>query len=179
MRTNFHWRIIIAFIVTPIFSLALFGFIYNLVLKDTKTVPTAVYVFLAIFGILGTWLLLTLLMRAKRIELSENKLTIIRIFTLRKFQYHITDILSYSITLRKENPFYDYEILQFKTKDDKSHSIVSYEFNEFDKILVWFGTGKVKKERIGLNSFLINEYGLPFLISVILIAGIIIDLKMK
>ena len=179
MRTKFHWKIIIAFILTPILSLALFGFIYNLVLRDTETAPTVVYVFLAIFGVLGIWLLLTTIMRAKRIKLTENKLTIIRIFTLRKFQYNFTDIISYSITLRQENPFYDYEILQFKTKDNKTHSIVSYEFNQFDKILIWFETSKSKKERIGLNSFLINEYGFPFLISVIFIIGILIDLKMK
>jgi len=179
MKTTFHWKIIIAFILTPILSLALFGFIYNLVLKDAKTAPTAVYVFLTIFGVLGIWMLLTLIMRAKRIKLTENKLTIIRIFTLRKFQYNLTDIISYSRTLRQENPLYDYEILQFKTKDNKNHSIVSYEFNQFDKIVIWFETSKAKKERIGLNNFLIKEYGLPFLISVIFIIGIIINLKMK
>jgi hypothetical protein len=174
MGTKFHWKIIIAFIVTPILCLTLFVFIYSLVLKDPKSTPTSVFIFLAIFGLLGFWLLLTLIMRAKRIKFKENSISIFRIITLRKLQYNPADIISYSITLRKENPYYDYEILQFKTNDDKIHSIVSYEFNQFDKILNWFDKSKVKKEKIGINSFLINEYGLPFLISVILITGIII-----
>ena len=179
MRTRFHWKIIIAFVVTPLLSLGLFAFIYKLALTSTEPPPTAVYVFMGIFGVLGIWLLMTLVLRAKRIRMTENVIDITRIFTFKRLKYAPTDIISYSIALRQENPFYDYEILQFRTKDNQVHSIVSYEFKNFDKILNWISETNAKKENFDMNTFLRKEYGLPFLIGLFIVTIIIIQLKMK
>lgn len=179
MRTKFHWKIIIAFIVTPILSLGLFSFIYKLALTSTNPPPSAVFVFMAIFGVLGIWLLLTLMLRAKRIELTENSIAITRLFTFKRFKYFPTDVKSYSIILRHENLFYDYEILQFKTKDNEIHSVISYEFKQFDNILNWIKRTNATKENFNMGNFLIKEYGLPFLIGVLTIAIVIIQLKMR
>jgi len=179
MKTRFHWKIIIAFILTSILALGLFAMILKLVLAESEDPPTGVFVFMWIFGVLGIWLLLTLVLRAKRIKLTDNTITLIRIFTFKRLEYSPTEIFSYSITKREENPYHDYEILQFKTFDRKTHSVVSYEFKEFNKILDWFRKGKVTKSKIGLNSFLLNEYGLSFVIGLVVTTGLIIYLKLR
>lgn len=165
--------------MTPILSLGLFSFIYKLALTSTNPPPSSVFVFMAIFGVLGIWLLLTLVLRAKRIELTENSIAITRLFTFKRFKYFPTDVKSYSIILRHENPFYDYEILQFKTKDNEIHSVISYEFKQFDNILNWIKRTNATKENFNMGNFLIKEYGLPFLIGVLTIAIVIIQLKMR
>ena len=165
--------------MTPLLSLGLFGLIYKLALTSTESPPTAVYVFMGIFGVLGIWLLMTLVLRAKRIRMTENVIDITRLFTFKRLKYTPTDIISYSIALRQENPIYDYEILQFRTKDNHVHSIVSYEFKNFDKILNWISETNAKKEKFDKNTFLRKEYGLPFLIGLFIVTIIIIQLKMK
>lgn len=179
MKTRFHWKIIIAFILTPILALGLFFMTLKLVLADSETPPTAVFVFMWIFGILGIWLLLTLILRAKRIKLTDNTITLTRIFTFRRLEYSPTEIITYSVTKREENLFHDYEILQFRTLDKKTHSVVSYEFRDFNRIIDWLKKSKVTKSKIGLNSFLINEYGLSFAIGLIVTTGLIAYLKQK
>lgn len=179
MTTKFHWKIIIAFVVTPILSLGLFGFIYKLALRSAEPLPTAVFIFMGIFGVLGIWLLLTLILRAKRIRINKDAIIITRLFTFRRFKYFPNDIVSFSIALRQENPYYDYEILQFKTTDNKTHSIVSYEFKQFDKVLTWIRETEAIKENFEMNTFLRKEYGLPFLIGLFTVTIIIIQLKMR
>ena len=179
MNSRFHWKIIIAFVVTPILSLGLFSFIYNLALKSTDPIPTAVFVFMGIFGVLGIWLLLILILRAKRLKIGKDEIIIKRLFTLKRFKYFPTDIISYSIALRQENPFFDYEILQFKTKDNQTHSIISYEFKQFDKISTWVSRTKAKKVNFEMSTFLREEYGLPLLIGLLTVAISIIHLQSK
>lgn len=179
MTTKFHWKIIIAFVVTPILSLGLFGFIYKLALTSTKPLPTAVFIFMGIFGVLGIGSLLTLILRSKKIIINKEAIIITRLFTFRRFNYCPSDIVSYSIIQRQENPYYDYEILQFKTTDNNTHSIVSYEFKQFDKVLSWICETEARKEKFEMNTFLRKEYGLPFLAGLITLTIVIIQLKMR
>jgi len=176
MKTTFHWKIIIAFVVTPILSLALFVMLYYLVLTDENTPPTGVLVFMTIFGITGLWLLLTVIFRAKRIQLKDDRLIMFKLFMLRQYSYNLLDVEYYNVSLKQENPFMEYEILQFKTKDNKSHSIVSYEFQQFDEIMSWITRSGAHKKQIGLWEFFKNEYGVSLTLAMIIYVVLIIPL---
>ncbi|PNQ73646.1 hypothetical protein C1T31_04725 [Hanstruepera neustonica] len=173
MKTKFHWKIIIAFVVLPILALTLFGFIYSLVIDSKEKPPTEVYIFMTIFGILGFWLLLTLLFRAKKIKFNDGNLTITRLFLFQKYSYAQSDIDHFQVLLKQENPFMAYEILQFKTKDNKYHSIVSYEFQHFRKITDWIHRTNAKQKEIGIMKFIKNEYGLSFIVALIIYIGLL------
>jgi len=159
-------------------ALGLFIPVY-LKIKASGEVPeNNILVPLGIFGLLGAWLLLTTILRAKTIRLTNNKLTIFRIFTFKRLEYKVEDIVSHSIS-GQMNPWDNYAILQFKTKDGKTHSVVSYELKRFDKIVAWVNKTNAKYEKIGMMSFVLKEYGIPFLIGLIIIIGLFIELKLK
>jgi len=155
-------------------SLTLFGFIYSLVIDSKEDSPVGVYVFMTLFGVLGLWLLMTLIFRAKRIQIKDGNLIISRIFSLRKYIYDQSKIEYFQVLLRRENPFFDYEILQFLTKDNKYHSIISYEFQQFRKITVWVNKSNAQHKEFGIAKFIQNEYGLPFIVAVIIYIGLLI-----
>ena len=159
-------------------ALGLFIPVY-LKIKASGEVPeNNILVPLGIFGLLGAWLLLTTILRAKTIRLTNNKLTTFRIFTFKRLEYKVEDIVSHSIS-GQMNPWDNYAILQFKTKDGKTHSVVSYELKRFDKIVAWVNKTNAKYEKIGMMSFVLKEYGIPFLIGLIIIIGLFIELKLK
>lgn len=178
MKAGIHWKILIPFVLTPILALGLFIPVY-LKIKARNEVPEYnVLIPLGIFGLLGVWLLLTTLLRAKIIWLTNNQLIIFRVFTLKRLVYKPEDIVSHSISAHF-NPWDDYAILQFKTKDGKTHSVVSYELRHFDKIVDWVSKTKAKYEKIGMLSFISKEYGVSFIIGLILITGLLIELKIN
>jgi len=177
MKAGIHWKILIPFVLTPILALGLFIPVY-LKIKTSGEIPEDnILIPLGIFGVLGAWLLLTTIIRAKTIRLSNNKLTILRIFTLRKLVYKSDEIVSYAIS-GHVNTWDDYAILQFKTKDGKTHSVVSYELRHFDKIVAWVDKTNAKYEKIGMMNFILKEYGIPFLMGLIIIGGLLIELKL-
>jgi hypothetical protein len=49
----------------------------------------------------------------------------------------------------------------------------------FDKIVAWVDKSNATYEKIGVMSFILKEYGIPFLIGVIIIGGLLIELKLK
>ncbi len=178
MKAGIHWKILIPFVLTPVMALGLFIPVY-LKIKASGEVPeNNILLPLGIFGLLGAWLLLTTILRAKTIRLTNNKLTIFRIFTFKRLEYKVEDIVSHSIS-GQMNPWDNYAILQFKTKDGKTHSVVSYELKRFDKIVAWVNKTNAKYEKIGMMSFVLKEYGIPFLIGLIIIGGLFIELKLK
>ena len=178
MKAGIHYKILIPFVLTPILALGLFIPIY-LKIKATNEIPEDnILIPLGIFGILGTWLLLTTILRAKIIRLTNKKLLINKIFTLKRLEYEMEDFISFSIS-DYFNTWEDYNIIQFRTKDGKIHSVVSYELKNFDEIVRWISKTNAKREKIGIMNFVIREYGIPFIIGFIIIVGLLIELKMK
>jgi hypothetical protein len=175
MKAGIHWKILIPFVLTPILALGLFIPVY-VKFKASNEVPEDNILFpLGIFGLLGTWLLLTAILRAKTIRLTSTKLTISRIFTFKRLEYKPDDVVSHSIS-EHMNPMDDYAIIQFKTKDGKTHSVVSYELRHFDKIADWIAKTNARYENIDIMSFVVKEYGIPFLIGLAIIGGLLIEL---
>ena len=170
METKSHWRTVFAFLVIPIIFLGVFGVSYYKALNMTEPIPTELFIVLSFFGVLGFWLLLTLILRAKKITINKNGIIITRIFIFKQFAYSPNEILSYSIGERKEDSTHvnnNYKILQFTTSDSKTHSIISYEFKEFDEILRWISETQAEKVIFRAKSFVQHEYGLPFLIGLL------------
>jgi len=178
MKAGIHWKILIPFVLTPILALGIFIPVYLKIIASGEIPENNILIPLGIFGLLGAWLLLTTIIRAKTIRLTNNKLTIFRIFTFQRLEYKSDDIISHSIS-EHMNLWDDYAVLQFKTKDGKTHSVVSYELRHFDKIVAWVDKTNAKYEKIGVMSFILKEYGIPFLIGVIIIGGLLIELKLK
>ena len=178
MKAGIHWKILIPFVLTPILALGLFIPVY-LKIKTSGEIPeNDILIPLGIFGVLGGWLLFTTILRAKTIKLTNNNLIIYRIFTFQRLEYKTEEIISHSIS-EHFNSLDDYAILQFKTKDGKIHSVVSYELRNFDKIVNWISKTNAKFEKIETMSFVAKEYGLPFLIGLSIIGGLLIELKLK
>lgn len=176
MKAGIHWKILIPFVLTPILALGIFVPVYMKIKVDEEIPENSILIPLGIFGILGAWLILTTILRAKTIRLTRTKLTIIRIFTFQRFEYTADEIVSHSIS-EHEEMWNDYSILQFKTKDGKTHSVVSYELRHYDKIVNWIAKTNGKYEKIGIFSFVLREYGIPFLIGFIIIGGLLMELK--
>jgi len=178
MKAGIHWKILIPFVMTPILALGLFVLGY-LAIRESGEVPDYdVLIPLGVFGLLGVWLLMTAILRAKTIKLAKNRLIIFRVFTLKRLEYKPEDIVSHSKS-GQLNPWDAYSILHFKTKDGRTHSVVSYELRNFDRIVAWIVKTGAKYEEIGAMKFVLNEYGLPFIIGLVVVAGLLIELKMK
>jgi hypothetical protein len=178
MTTGIHWKILIAFVLTPALCFMLFIPIYLNLLKSNSAPDNGVIVPLGIFGTLGLWLALTAVLRAKRVTLTDSTLIIDRIFTFRTFEYETTDIVACHLT-GQVNQFDSYDVLQFRTKDNKVHSIVSYELTGFDEIVKWIDKTKAPVEKIGLWNFIATEYAIPFLIAAGVIIGMVFPLTLK
>ena len=101
-----------------------------------------------------------------------------RIFTFRTFEYEATDIVACKLT-GQMNQFDSYDVLQFRTKDNKVHSIVSYELAGFDEVVKWINRTKAPVEKIGLWNFVVTEYAIPFLIAAGVIIGMLYPLTWK
>lgn len=121
---------------------------------------------------------MTTLLRGKTIKLTKSSLTICRIFTLKQFNYSLSDIISYTVKLKRE-PRNDYQILQFETKDGRTHHVLSYELRNYNNILRWLATSGAGKKDFEMNEFLLKEYGVSLLIALVGILGVIVHLIMK
>jgi hypothetical protein len=178
MTTRIHWKMLMPFVVVPALSFGLFIPIYFKLLNSDEVPSNGLIIPLGIFGTLGLWLTLTMIFRAKRITITDYTLKIERLFTFRTFDYKRTDIAGFNITLQS-NQFYDYLVLQFKTTDNKIHSIVSYEFTRFDDIVDWIRIANIPKGKIGLWDFVVTEYGIPFLIAFTTIVAMLYPLALR
>ena len=155
MKSGIHWQILIPFLLTPLLSLGLFVPVYFKVKNSSEIPENDLLIPLGIFGVLGLWLLLTAFLRAKIITTSTNQITIKRIFTLRKFQYHKSEIINHSISGHR-GKYDDYSVLQFITKDGKTHAVVSYELRNFKEIVNWISKSHGKYKKIGNKSFILK-----------------------
>jgi hypothetical protein len=178
MTTGIHWKILIAFVLTPVLCFMLFIPLYLSLMKSHSAADNGVIVPLGIFGTIGLWLVLTAILRAKRVTLTDSALIIERIFTFRTFEYDATDIVACNLT-GQMNQVDFYQVLQFRTKDSKVHSIVSYELTGFDEIVKWIEKAKAPVEQIGVWNFIVAEYAVPFLIAAAVIIGMLYPLTLK
>lgn len=178
VKAGLHWKIIIPYLVTPIVSLLLFFVPYFKIIEIGEIPDNNVLIPIGIFGVLGFWLILVFITKSKTIVLTEQSLTIRRIFLFRSYKYQKDDILSYSIS----NHFnfrlnWKYQILQFTTKDAKVHSVVSYELIHFKKILGWVKETKTKCIKQSSYSFLYKEYSFAFIAGMAIVLILLIGLK--
>lgn len=178
MTTGINWKILVPFVLTPTLSLGLFVPVYLKIQESGEIPENGILVPVGVFGTLGLWLILTVILRAKKIKFSDSKLEIRRLFTLRTFEYDQSDIVTWDIT-GHVNKWDNYKILQFKTKDNNVHSVVSYELTKFEELCNWISKTQAPKEEIGILNFVVAEYGISFLTALIIIVGLLVELTLK
>jgi hypothetical protein len=86
------------------------------------------------FGALGTGVLLTILLYAKRITVTPDTVTIYYPFAFRKFTYAYNEIIGHSRYPGYMVRYGSYESFYFETKDQKVFMLFDYEFYNYYEI---------------------------------------------
>jgi len=178
MTTGINWKILVPFVLTPTLALGLFIPVYLKIQVSGEVPENEILIPLGVFGTLGLWLILTVILRAKKIHFTDSRLKINRLFSLKTFEYDRSDIVTWDITGHM-NQWDNYKILQFKTKDNNVHSVVSYELTKFEELCKWISKTRAPKEKIGIWNFVVAEYGISFLTAFIIIVGLLVELTLK
>jgi hypothetical protein len=169
MTTRINPKILIPFVVTPILSLVLFFVMYVAFLKYPNDLPSSgVLFFVSLFGVLGIWLVLTVILRAKKISIENDQVIVTRYFVPQEFRYRLSEIQTYSIS-KHLSTFNEYRVLQFQTIDDRVHSVVSNEVKGFNVIYGKIKSCKSERIPFKMNEFLLNEYLPAFLVAMLIV----------
>ena len=161
MKTELSWKILIPFLLVPIFSLFLFFGVYIKAITRLY-VPAVPFFGLAAFGLLGFWIFYVALLRAKSLSLEETTFQVKHTFTRKAFDYSYSDIQYYSLTTHW-NRFSSYRIFQFRTSDERFHAIISYEIEEFDTVVQRFIDSGIAEGAFSVMAFLKYEYLRPLI----------------
>lgn len=181
MKTKHNWKIKIAFVALPILSLGMFALTYYAIWYSNDSTPFGVYVFLGVFGLLGMWTSAVALLNGKTVELTRTSIKVSRFFNGKKESILISEIDDVQNFIKSENPFINYELLVFRTTNQKEFWIVSYEFDNYSKIKKWlFKHSRNNNTRLySTKDFLNSQYLKPLLLSIIILVIILIPLYTK
>jgi hypothetical protein len=174
MKTQISWKILIPFVLAPVLAHCLFFFVFFKILaeKQSEEIP---FLGLWIFGTLAFWLTFVVIFRAKTIYFEEHNFRIKRIFTRKVKTYKYKEIEHCNVGI-EGNQLGTYRVLLIKTVDNKYHSLVSYEINNFNEVLGILIMNKIPDKPISMLKFLKHEYLLPFILATIAVSTLLLIL---
>ena len=135
--------------------------------KSTDLSQFATFAFGWCLGALGTGVLLTILLYAKRITITPDAVTIYYPFAFRSFTYAFNEIIGHSRYPGYMVRYGSYESFYFETKDKKVFMLFDYEFYNYYEITNMISS---KTEIIKISKFNYDKHTIRIIILSIIIA---------
>ncbi len=143
--------------------------------------PFGIYVFLCILGMVGLWTTSVVLLRGKTVKLEKGEIILRPFLSTNKIVVSKNQIQEVQNFTRSDSPYMVYELLIFKTSDNKEFWIISYEFNDYKKLKTWLfkHSQNITAKAYSPNDFLQSQYLTPLLLSLLLFVLLMVPLYLK